>query len=345
MVKGSPQYTGQSTHHARDFPGGKKFLTIPERHVSFCSKDPPAPPSLRPLIQNKRAARCALRHVRGVLLGLFGAFSSFSARSRPNPLSCAAPTCTTRSRDLSAMQKLLIVFFAITLSACQIELQHGLEEGQANEILVALEAEGVQASKARDTAGGWQIEVSEQDATRAWAALQSRGLPRRSPRTFDDLYPRPGLLASPDEERILLQSATEGKLERSLLALGGVVDARVHLVIPPAGRRGARKEEGEPPRASVLLKVRPEASLPSDQELARLVSGGVHRLSVERVSVVKQRVSPEPKVPGGQEPVRAASSSLWKALLGGAFGLVLLQSAAIVFLLVQRRKEQDRHAS
>ena len=56
--------------------------------------------------------------------------------------------------------------------------------------------------------------------------MPAAGLPRQPDPGFNDVFPRSGLLPSPDEERILLQTATAGELQSSLMRLEGVLEAQ-----------------------------------------------------------------------------------------------------------------------
>ena len=63
-----------------------------------------------------------------------------------------------------------LLVLVVTLSGCgDEELMHGLDEAQANEILVALDEGGLAATKRREEGADaqWTVSVSGRDAARA----------------------------------------------------------------------------------------------------------------------------------------------------------------------------------
>ena len=235
---------------------------------------------------------------------------------------------------------------------CQAELQHGLSEPEANELLVLLATRGIAANKARDTQGeGWMVLVAEAEQSRAWRAMEQAGLPRRAARGFEAIYPRSGLLPSPDEERVMLQAATSGELERSLQHIEGVLDARVHLVLPPRARLRPPGQADPPARASVLLRVKPERGDMDPSKIAALVSGAVDGLASGDVEVLIDPAAPAPQVEGatfeslGPIKVAPGSTGPLRWFIGALVLLILLGSGALIFTLFKLRRLRQRDPS
>ena len=91
-----------------------------------------------------------------------------SAGTRPS----TAPTPTVA---------LLASLALLALTACsQEEIVHGLEESQANQVLVALDEDGMRAEKRREegSEATWRVEVASSEAPRAQRLLAERELPR-----------------------------------------------------------------------------------------------------------------------------------------------------------------------
>lgn len=208
----------------------------------------------------------------------------------------------------------LAVLSVFVMTGCSRELHHGLGEAEANEMVSVLSSAGIRVAKERDpqSKGRWMVSVASGDAPRALLVLDGEGLPRRTSQTFADLYPRSGLIPSRSEEQVLLQTATAGKLEESLRSLDGVVDARVHLVLPPRGPLGAsRGPDRAAPKASVLVKLRRGVSADLDKlTVAELVAYGAPELQVDQVDVVMVAAPPAPVA--DRSPPKWASLGPWR---------------------------------
>jgi type III secretion protein J len=239
----------------------------------------------------------------------------------------------------------------LLLSGCSEPIYHGLDERDANEMVVVLEQQGIDASKRRDPAAddAWIIEVPPAQSGEAWRILQKEGLPRREVSGFDQFYPSGGLVPTENEERVLLQFSTAQELTRSLLKIDGVVDAQVNLVLPEKPKVQLESTVIEPPRASVLVKYKAESQKPpvSREEVARLVSGGVEGLEQKRVDVIFTRAerSAQPlaksKVSSiGPIAVAPESETAFQILIG-IMGLCIVGlSGAVVFMVLRIRRMQ-----
>lgn len=197
------------------------------------------------------------------------------------------------------------------LAGCSAEpLLHGLDEPQANEVLVALDEGGVAAGKSREdgTEGGFAIEVARADATRARRLLAERDLPRAPAAGFDGVFGKGSMVPTPTEEHALYLHALAGELSRSVEALDGVVGARVHLALPQSDP--FRPGERPPPRAAVLVRCR-TAACPVVRALEggirELVAGAADGLTASSVAVV---IAEAAERPPPAQPQRARRSPL-----------------------------------
>ncbi len=86
-------------------------------------------------------------------------------------------------------------------------------------------------------------------------------------------------------QRIQYVRAVQGELTRSIQRLASVKTARVHISIPP---KKTFLEEQEPPKASVVLELRPGMSLTKGetQGVAHLVASAVEGLQPNQVTLV-----------------------------------------------------------
>ena len=210
------------------------------------------------------------------------------------------------------------LLLAALLAGCGDEpLLHDLAERQANEVLVALDEEGLAASKSRQdgTDAAWTVAVPRGQAGKAHRLLAARQLPRARPQGLGEVFAPGSLVPTPVEERARWLHALSGELSRSVEALDGVVEARVHLGLPAEDplRPGFRAA----PRAAVLVKCRPAAcaSLRAlEPGLRSLVAGAAEGLAPEAVAVVIAEAAPVP-APASPRPWRLAP---WLAGLAGA---------------------------
>lgn len=169
------------------------------------------------------------------------------------------------------------------------EILHGLDERQANEVLVALDERSIPAEKTRDDGAEarWRVEVSRGDAALAHRVLADRDLPRARPPGFADVFANGSMVPTPTEEHARYLHALGGELARTVEAIDGVVEARVHLGLPQPDP--LRPAERVPPRGAVLVKCRPAgcgAVRALDSGIRALVAGAADGLDPSAVSVV-----------------------------------------------------------
>jgi len=241
------------------------------------------------------------------------------------------------------------VVCAIGAAGCGVELEHGLDEHQANEVEAVLESAGIAADKVAEdnNSAAYKIVVSRAEAGRAFSLLEARDLPRRALRGLSDTFAGGTLLPSPVEDRARYGAALAVELERSLEEIPGVVSARVHLALPEEEPLVGDSAHARP-TASVLLKTQHALAL-SDADVKRLVAGAVHGLSSADVGVVVAAATVESGAPPLDRvgPVRVAreSRTLTAALATSGLVIILLLSLGLVFASLRlgqlRRRVRD----
>ncbi len=229
--------------------------------------------------------------------------------------------------------RLLAVALVATAAGCSVELEHALDERQANEVVAVLDRAGIPADKVADEApGAFTVVVARGDAAQAFRVLEAHALPRRAAKGVGEAFADKGLLPSATAERARLQASLGADLERTLEALPGVTAARVHLALPeddPLHATAARPR----PTASVLLRARRGAA-PAEGDVRRIVAGAVEGMQAADVSVVvavEEEVQPAPEV-AQVGPLRVARGSrgLALGLAVGALALVFALSLVLV---------------
>jgi type III secretion protein J len=222
-----------------------------------------------------------------------------------------------------------IVIFSLSFTACSQVLHHGLTEEQANEIVVVLERNGIQATKAAEEGGetlAFTIAVPKREAAKAWQVLRENDLPKPQAKGFNEVFAKTSLIPTAMEEKALFLQAVCGELSKTIEAINGVVDARVHVVLPESDVLKQELQGPTVPKAAVLIKykVNRDGNMPyKPDDIKQLVANSVEALKPEDVTVVSSQVfgdkSPELIYVG---PLKMTQDS--RPYLYGALGFLVL---------------------
>lgn len=231
---------------------------------------------------------------------------------------------------------------------CSTEIVHDLPEAEANQILAALHGHGITGHKSRHAQGSkatYTVAVQRSDAVRAWQILREENLPRPRRKGLGEVFGDTGLVPTATQERALMHHAVAGELTRTLEAVDGVLEARVHVVLPVRDPLSPADAPRPGPKASVLLRVAGEPPIGAE-DVKRLVAGAVKELRPKAVSVVVARGIPRPRAGAGAAAAMASvgpfnvapgSRTPLLATLVATLALVLVL-AAVVVLLVRRNR-------
>ena len=196
---------------------------------------------------------------------------------------------------------LFLVLIAGLLTSCgsRRTIVNGLDEKEANEILVFLSNKGINANKQQAvTEGGgggkavlWNISVESSRANEAMALLNQVGLPRRRGQNLLGIFSNVGLVPSGMQEKIRYQAGLAEQIASTIRKIDGVLDADVQISFPDEDplNPGALKQKIT---ASVYVKHSgvlddPNAHLMT--RIKRLVSGSVNGLDFDNVTVIGDR--------------------------------------------------------
>lgn len=138
----------------------------------------------------------------------------------------------------------------------------------------------------RLSSGGTVVEVPQDKLYEARMKLAQKGFPSRG--TGFEVFDKGTFGLTSFLQRVNYQRALQGELERTIMTLAEVEAARVHIVLPE--ERLFAEEEKEP-TASVVLRLRPGATLKESQveAIAHLVANSVEGLSPERVAIIDDK--------------------------------------------------------
>ena len=174
---------------------------------------------------------------------------------------------------------------ALLLAGCDKEttLHAGLEERQANLVMAALLDAGIDCHKAPGEEGTWNVTVVESKFAEAVNLLEKAGLPRRPHQGIGEVFKKTGMISSPSEERIRFMDALAQDLAKTISGIEGVVDARVHIVLPendPFARHAM------PSSAAVAIRSRWDADLTDIVPSVKgLVKNAIEGLQYEKIMV------------------------------------------------------------
>lgn len=185
---------------------------------------------------------------------------------------------------------------SLVLTGCQgVDLFHNLQEIEAEEMLVLLQQNSIQAKKVKEINGqeiSWKVTVGEKDMALARQILISNNIPRRRELGLSGVYKEKGLIPTPDEQKARFILALKGEIINSLQKIPGVVDADVVLNIPQEGEFADLDPVKKRPTASVVVRTRNEelvAQTVTEGKLQRFVANTVPNLDPNDVAVIISR--------------------------------------------------------
>ncbi|MGI6620439.1 MAG: flagellar basal-body MS-ring/collar protein FliF [Bacillota bacterium] len=160
-------------------------------------------------------------------------------------------------------------------------LWSNLDPADAGAIVSELEKQGVPYEL---TDGGRTIRVPTDRVHRVRLSLATMGLPSSGVVGFEAVGST-GIWSTDFERRVQYVRALSGELTRTITALSGIEDARVHIALPEETVFVSQRQQ---PTASVLVKTRPGYNLSSEsvRGIMNLVSRAVEGLTPENVTVV-----------------------------------------------------------
>lgn len=209
--------------------------------------------------------------------------------------------CTQTSPLLrSIFTGLLFCFLSVVFTSCDNTqvIVNGLEEKEANEILVFLAGKGIQAKKIKGAEGGpgggailYDIGVDGDNAVEAMAILNMNGLPRRRGQNLLGLFQKAGLVPSEMEERVRYQAGLAEQIASIIRKIDGVLDADIQLSFPEEDPLNPGKKIGNV-TASAYVKHQGVLDDPNTHlitKIKRLVASSIQGLEYDGVTVISDR--------------------------------------------------------
>jgi type III secretion protein J len=249
----------------------------------------------------------------------------------------------TKLRTTQRLAQLALVMCLLMLCGClSRDLQSGLSEQDAQEIVVVLKQNGLDAFLVReqggdrDAAPAWTVKVKggSRNLLVAWQVMQDNGLPRQKVKGMEEVFSNKGMIPTASEEKARMLLGLSGELTRTIKSVAGVLDARVQVVLPENSPL-VDKSQWSPTTASVLIKHRGSAPPLTEDEVKSLVARGVEALQPENVAVVFKRIAVAPA------PNRDVGWYLSDAyLVVGSLTLSVLMSLGTLLLVAQIQRQK-----
>jgi len=178
-----------------------------------------------------------------------------------------------------------IIFFATRFSSAPMELLYGnLSATDAREITKQLELSGVPFVTG---ANGAEIMIPAERVTPVRMQMAEQGLPSGGSVGYEVFDSMDALGSTNFMQNVNLVRALEGELARTIKAIEGIQNARVHLVMPT---REMFTRETQEPTAAVYIKMR-GGRLAENQVKAiqHLIASSVPKLKPSNISIVDER--------------------------------------------------------
>ncbi len=198
--------------------------------------------------------------------------------------------------SLSVRQRIAIVCTALLAVAGTLSLSHWSKESDFKPLYTNLAPEDAGAVVQKLKESGAEFRLSENGTTVLGPSsriaelrleMASAGLPK-SGRIGFELFDKTNFGATEFAEHVNYRRALEGELERSIMSVSAVEQARVHLTFP---KDSVFLESRQPGKASAILRLRPGSHLLPQNvtALTNLIASAVEGLAPDAVTLLDTR--------------------------------------------------------
>jgi flagellar M-ring protein FliF len=195
--------------------------------------------------------------------------------------------------SLSTAQRISLIVVPILVCAAVLGLIKWRHDGDFRQLSTGLAPEdaAVVTQKIREASieyrldeTGGTVSVPSGKLAEARMALASAGLPKTGRIGFE-IFDRPNFGTSELGEKVALQRALEGELEKTVATLSEVDRARIHLTF---AKDSVFLDKNEPAKATVVLRLKRKSAISASNitAIANLVGGAVEGLAPESVAII-----------------------------------------------------------
>ncbi len=174
----------------------------------------------------------------------------------------------------------------------QLPIVHDLSERDANEIVVLLARNQIDATKVKEEKNqevSWSLTVAENERIQAQGILVANNLPRLRQGGLEGVCKDSSMIVTEETEKCRKLLAYKGEIINSLESIPGVVSADVVLNIPDTD---VFRDENTPqplPTASVTLKYLTDANVKTELnegKIQEFVANSVNGMDARNVTVI-----------------------------------------------------------
>jgi flagellar M-ring protein FliF len=197
---------------------------------------------------------------------------------------------TTPSQRIKLGGITILVFISLVLSTFILmrpdyaPLFSGLSAKDAGDVIGQLDEMNIPY---RITGDGKAIEVPSDNMYKARMELAKNGIPEGGIIGFKDVFEKSKIGATDWERRLQYNQALQGELSRTIQEISGIIESRVHIVVPEKSIF-INQDDSDLATAAVFLKLMPGFKLLPEQVkgIVHLVSHSVEGLKPENVTVI-----------------------------------------------------------
>lgn len=241
--------------------------------------------------------------------------------------------------------KMRVFFFTLLLFSigCKEVLLQDLAQKEATIALFNLHYAGISANKSRTTSG-WSILVDNEQIPQATVVLTRAGLLRQKRTSV--LAQQKRFLLSRSERAHIMELSIASRIEETLEALPGVLDARVHLFLHMQ-ESISLKDPKRSASASAVLVVTSGLSV-SKESITQIIQGAasIPSAKIEVVLVLDERFNEKAPISSPLQTFQNASKTHLTFSLNSErlyyiiAGMLGLFSAVVILIAKKRRRKQ-----
>jgi type III secretion protein J len=246
------------------------------------------------------------------------------------------------------MLRNVALLFAVAFTGCSINLQHDLDEGDANEIYVLLQKKGIDASKVKEGEGKearYVISCPKADVATAAELLREYSLPRPRSDGLAIFKQTKGMIPTQTEERAMFIEAIGGEVSNALNRIPGVLESKTIVMIPETNDL-TQPDKRPMPTASVLIKYMMVDGKPpvAIEDVQSFVANSVPEMTKDRVKVLLTEAKFVTETSDDTEKfktfmgvkVHINSVGTFKAILGIFALLFIAMAGATAFMVLKK---------